>query len=51
MNKIGHYVASTFKFLETKGMNLNTTTFIGISLGAHVVGVAEVTTLKIKLIL
>lgn len=40
MQKMAQHVASMIDFLETQGMNLNNTSLIGISLGAHVMGVA-----------
>lgn len=40
VKKVGQYVASMIDFLETQGLNLNTTTLVGHSLGAHVMGLA-----------
>ncbi|XP_014614491.1 PREDICTED: endothelial lipase-like [Polistes canadensis] len=37
---VGQYVATMLDFLEKEGLNLSTTTLIGHSLGAHVVGLA-----------
>uniref|UniRef100_A0ABD2WZP2 phospholipase A1 n=1 Tax=Trichogramma kaykai TaxID=54128 RepID=A0ABD2WZP2_9HYME len=37
---VGNYVSKVLEFLEVQGMNLNTTTLIGHSLGAHVMGIA-----------
>lgn len=36
---MGQFIASFLEFLETEGMNFNETTLVGLSLGAHVVGV------------
>lgn len=38
--QVGKYVAKLVDFLEKQGMNLNTTTLVGHSLGAHVAGLA-----------
>ncbi|XP_058796743.1 pancreatic triacylglycerol lipase-like [Phymastichus coffea] len=40
VGQVGSYVATMINFLENQGMNLETTTLIGHSLGAHVMGVA-----------
>ncbi|KAL2730514.1 phospholipase A1 VesT102-like [Vespula maculifrons] len=37
---IGQYVSTMLNFLEKEGMDLSTTTMVGHSLGAHVVGLA-----------
>lgn len=40
VGEVGSYVAAMINFLENHGMNLETTTLIGHSLGAHVMGIA-----------
>ena len=40
VTEVGSYVAAMINFLENHGMNLETTTLIGHSLGAHVMGIA-----------
>lgn len=37
---VGKYVAKMIDFLEDQGVNLNTVTLTGHSLGAHVMGLA-----------
>lgn len=37
---VGQYVSTMLDFLEKEGMDLSTTTMVGHSLGAHVVGLA-----------
>ncbi|XP_051160873.1 phospholipase A1-like [Leptopilina boulardi] len=38
---VGEYVGAMITFLENMGMNPNTTTLVGHSLGAHVMGIAS----------
>lgn len=40
VKKVALYVASMLNFLQTMGMDPSTTTLIGHSLGAHVMGLA-----------
>ncbi|XP_014205847.1 pancreatic triacylglycerol lipase-like isoform X2 [Copidosoma floridanum] len=40
LNEVGSHLAKMINFLEEHGMNPNTTTLIGHSLGSHVVGIA-----------
>lgn len=38
--RVGNHVAKLISFLESQGLDANTTTLIGHSLGAHVMGIA-----------
>lgn len=41
LNDVAGYITSMINFLEGYGMNLDTTTIIGHSLGAHLAGIAS----------
>ncbi|XP_051154434.1 inactive pancreatic lipase-related protein 1-like [Leptopilina boulardi] len=47
VKKIGMYVAAMIDFLQTQGLDTSTTTLVGHSLGAHVMGLAGYHSLNI----